>query len=688
MSPSTVLADLRLSLPDIAELAGVKRPVVSTWRRRHAVGPHPFPAAVTAHGGSPRFRATDVVDWVEATGLGNNRSFRADVAMRATLDEDDPARARRLREGLEALLCLREPAGEPLAGLSRGEVEDLADEVDPDDAALYAEVVALGDDLGRVGELADLAADAAYTPGAAFEALLADRFRAGRRDLTMSALAPAALDLVARVAAEIGGDVAVADPWPGYGDLLHAALAVERLDAPAAHLPAGHRLARRRLTVHGRQLADLFDDAGTPALDPHALVVTQVPSAGTPELDDVEVLERLDRLVLGLHLDQRAVVIGPASALADRPADARAESLRAALLRTDRLRAVVVLPPGLVPERARQRLAVWVLGDAPAGVPIPERWTMVADLSDRQFGARFEDAVVEDLLTDVTASLAGRDAVVAHSFRFAKFTLVSDVLARGGGLLASGRPLEQGVWDDGGAAAVRVAELTASLDGVTRPPLGVRVERGDAVPVRRAPLGALAEAGLVRLIPGNRVDRSDVVAAGDRDPSLTRVVGVPELVGERPWGSRGVATLRFAENYPAGRLTEPGDVIVTTTPVPAAVVDDAGFSVVEYPARVLRVTARGRSGAGGSGGRSDAVVPEVLARDVAAQPAGAKWWRSWEVRLVPAEQADAVGQALRAVDARAAAARRELADLDTLAVVLCDGATGGVVHVRFNEATP
>lgn len=681
MSLSTALADLRLSLPDIAEVARVQRPVVSTWRRRHADGSHPFPPAASEHAGSPRFRAADVADWIEATGRGNNRHFRADVAMRATLDESDPARAGRLREGLESLLCLKASVDGPLAGRSRAAVEDLADEVDPDDAALYAEVVALGDDLGRVCELADLAADAAYTPAAAFEALLTDRFRAGRRDLTTSALAPAALDLAARIAAEIGEDAAVADPWPGSGDLAHATLAVERLDTPSVHLPAGHRFARRRLLAHGCRLDDLPDDDGTPLLDPQALVVTQLPPVGTPELSDVEVLDRLDRLVLGLHDGQRAVVIGPASALADRPVDAAAESLRAALLRTDRLRAVVVLPPGLVPGRARQRLAVWVLGDAPAAVPIPQRWTMVADLSDRSYGTRFEGAVVEDLLTDVAASLVGKASVVAHSFRFAKFTLVREVLARGGGLLAAGRPVERAAWDDGGAAAVRATELTASLDAVPRLPLRVRVERGEAAPVRTAPLGTLADAGVVRRIPGNRVDRADVVDAGERNASLTRVVGVPELTGERPWGSRGVATLRFAERYPAGRLTEPGDVVVTTSPRPAAVVDHAGFSVVEYPARVLRVTTRGRDG-----GRGDAVVPEVLARDVAAQAPGAKWWRSWETRLVPAAQADAVGRALRDLAERAAMARRELADLDTLAAVLCDGVTSGVVRMRFNEA--
>ena len=36
--------NLQLSLPDVARLAGVQRPVVSMWRRRYEAAERPFPA--------------------------------------------------------------------------------------------------------------------------------------------------------------------------------------------------------------------------------------------------------------------------------------------------------------------------------------------------------------------------------------------------------------------------------------------------------------------------------------------------------------------------------------------------------------------------------------------------------------------------------------------------------------------
>ncbi len=190
-APQPLLTDLRLTLADVAELARVRRPVVSVWRRRHAAGPTPFPApvrrAVAVPGRSRSdallFRASDVADWIEASGLGNNRAFRADVALRAMLDDASGPDRDVAFAGLTALLRLKAYVSEPLGSLDADDVLDLADELDPDDDALYAEVEALGDHLDRFAALADLAAGSAYTPGAAVEALLADRFRAGPDEL-------------------------------------------------------------------------------------------------------------------------------------------------------------------------------------------------------------------------------------------------------------------------------------------------------------------------------------------------------------------------------------------------------------------------------------------------------------------------------------------------------------------------
>ncbi|MEG3615718.1 hypothetical protein [Isoptericola haloaureus] len=678
-----VMDRLHVSLPDIAEIARVQRPVVSTWRRRYAGRGLPFPEPVVRHDdGALRFRAVDVADWIEATGRGNNPHFRADVALRASLAVDDPARARRLHDGLAAMLCLKDVSDEPLGSLADGDLLDLADELDPDDAFLFTEVQALGADRRTAAELADLAADAAYTPGRAAEAMTL------RRADLVSALGPAALYVAARIASQIADHGPVVDPAPGAGDLLRAVLADSgRLDPPAALLPAGHRAVRRRLAAHGWDVGTLESDGVAPAPPEDALVVTQVPPTGAAEQPPANVLEQIERLVLGLHPDQRAVVVGPANALVD-AVDGRAESVRSALLRTDRLRAAVVLPPGLVVDRSRQRLAVWVLGAPPSEVPIAERWTMVADLSELRVDDLLDQAVLEDLLTDVEAALGGPADVRSHAFRFARFVRMAGLLALGGSLVTAGRPVVVGIRDDGGTAAVRVTELAARLapEDAMRPSLDVQVERGEAAAVRAAPLWALADQQRLRRLPGNRVDPGLVVEAPDRDPALLRVVGVPELTGASPWGARAVERLRFVESNPSGRLTEPGDVVVTTTPRPAAVVDHEGFSVVEYPAQVLRVLPPAPTADGTS--PPAAVVPEVLARDIFAQPEGAKWWRAWETRLVPPDQADQVARVMRAVSERAAAVRREMRDLDELARTLCDGVTTGVVRMRLDGGDP
>ena len=73
------------------------------------------------------------------------------------------------------------------------------------------------------------------------------------------------------------------------------------------------------------------------------------------------------------------------------------------------------------------------------------------------------------------------------------------------------------------------------------------------------------------------------------------VIGPSEVLGEAAIGSRRIDLLTFAAAYPSGRLTEPGDVVVSASPRVGAIVDTEGGSVVQAPARVLRITAAGRS---------------------------------------------------------------------------------------------
>ena len=72
------------------------------------------------------------------------------------------------------------------------------------------------------------------------------------------------------------------------------------------------------------------------------------------------------------------------------------------------------------------------------------------------------------------------------------------------------------------------------------------------------------------------------------------VLGKAEVAGLRKPGERRIDRETFAQAYPSARLTEPGDILVTMTPRPAAMVDRDGFSIAEFPVRILRIPAETR----------------------------------------------------------------------------------------------
>lgn len=173
-----------------------------------------------------------------------------------------------------------------------------------------------------------------------------------------------------------------------------------------------------------------------------AVHVLQVPPAGSPGLTDLEVLDVVGDLVVQLSDASRVVVIGPASALTDRPANSAIDLARDAIIRGDRLRAAIRLPRGLVPRSSRRMLALWALGPAHPAVPVRDRWTVVADVSDRSL----DEATLEGIVTDVVAAMAPDEGsatrggalaamvtddtaqVRGHQFRFARRVPTSSLL--------------------------------------------------------------------------------------------------------------------------------------------------------------------------------------------------------------------------------------------------------------------
>lgn len=665
MSTST---DLQLSLADVARLAGVQRPVVSMWRRRERPE-SPFPEPVATVKGQERFDAAQIAAYLAATGRGKNDEAHADAA--AYADTPTGADEQATLDALTALLCLATITGESLGDHTEQELKSLAQQTDPGDQFLRRELTAASD-LPRLAAHADALTDAAYTSRAAFEGLLKRHQPTALPGHAATTLRPTAIDLVSRIARALALDADMdlpvfVDPSDSSGDLLLALAATEPITAATAPLDTPTaRLTRRRLRAHDVHRVDAT--AGIAARE--VVYLLHLPSAGDPAMTDVDVLEAIDDLVLEMTDAQRAVILGPASALVDRPADGEVDLARDALLRTDRVRFAVRLPAGLLPRAPRQELALWVIGPAHPDIPRDERWTAIADLAD----VPLTRVVIEDVVSDAVAALTPHDQFAGASadpdrqvhgrqLRYARRVRTATILPGRTALVARrGNP---GQPPAAPAAAVDGMLRDLGLAGVT-----VAAAHDQAVPAAMS-FGEALGSGALRMVSGNRLDLADVHVGVDVEGGRP-VVGPPELTGESQPGDRRIALVEFATGYPAGRLTEPGDVIFCTAPRIAAYVDRAGGSVVQFPARILRITTDG----------SENLLPEVVAEAI-TQHAGdaSKDWRTWLIRPIPTLQTHALADAFATIEHEREIARRRLAGLDDLAAALTSGVTAGTVRL-------
>lgn len=629
-------SSLQLSLMDIAELAQVKRPVVSMWRKRPVAG-HAFPAPVATQQGQERFDAFEVADYLQATGRGNTAVAREDIAAHASLAITSTLTDDTVFEGLTALLALSQASGESLAELTTGQLRDLAVAHDPRDSLLRREVEALGADASPFATHADALADASYSCPSAFELLLDQRTRRGLMDLSAVALRPEATELAARVAVALATGAGWQSPLfvdvtESGGDLLLAttrayaagpapSIATLALDTPLA------RLARRRLLVHDLHRVDIHSkDGDLDTGDAHGdgtVHVLHLPDAAHALMNDVELLDSVSRLVDQLAVDSRVVVLGPAGALTDRPKTAEIDRARDAVLRSGRLRAAVRLPIGQLVRMPRRPLALWVLGPAHPDLAIAERWTVVGDLTDRSL----TEPVIDDVIGDVMASLTAPAQARSHAYRFGRRVLTS--------VLIPGR--------------------RALVD---RP-----VRRLKTSPVET--LGDAVRAGHCRVVPGHRVAAEHLGRDG------RRVVGPDELIGQSPVGLRTVDLLAFAAQYPAARYTEPGDVVFCTSPRVAAWVDHDGGSLVLAPARIIRLVTDSDEG-------PPPLLSDVVAADITAAGSGgtsAKDWRRWPLRLVPNGEIDSLRTELARLRDRRTTVTAQLAALEAETAQLIDRST-------------
>lgn len=654
-----------ISLSGIASLAGVQRSVVSKWRGRpFARGLHvPFPRPVQeVHGGHELFALTEVVEWLEASGRGNNADFRRDALAHARplvhLDED------KARVALEALLCLKARAGLTLSGLRADAIVDEADALDPDDNHLVSELMAAGDALTDLARYAERLSDALWDAASAYVRVRAAAHE-GRPGLGREALRLLGL-IGAAVALESEGDVVITDPDASDADLLDAILTALGEDVDAHVLVMGesarYRAARRLHWVRGRSVVDVAPDGVLP------LVVTRIPGS-RQSADPSALLIEADDIQLDLHEHQRALLVGPAAVLCDGLGRRDLDQQRDHFVRLGRLRCALRLPSGLLADGSRTALGLWVLGGEPASVRVESRRLATADLSNE---ALTPDAI-EDIVTDVAASLTdpARDT---HAFRYARLHATAALLAGRGPLVVPGTGPAPIKITPPAESVVSVRRILSELRGEsTAPVLLDDLELGpgtEVAPISQVSIDAAIREGLLRLLPGSRIPHTPSATSGVRiiDPHDVEGAAQPP---------RLVDPLDLEELAPRARRTEAGDVVFCVSPRPAAIVDTDGLSVVASPARVLRC-------APGSG-----LVPEAVAQAINALPSRSPRWRAWRIPRVPIAQADTLAAVLRAVAAEEARTRARGDRLALLAHELARGvSTGALTLTDHSEEGP
>jgi hypothetical protein len=660
-------AGMTMSMSDVARLARVQRSVVSVWRTRSARTDTPFPSPVQLQ--PLRFDAAHIVDWLEATGRGNNETARDDLAAFAALPDASPRQERVVFDALTALLCLKALTGTSLTDLSDEELLDLADEHDPDDEFLYRELEASAGRVGLLAAHAEELASATFHVAAAFEQLLADRFRSDLPEQARTAMAGEALTLAAKLAVGLagaaGGAGAYYDPTGGSGDLLLAILReagetrTPDLSIGDSQKPAS-RLLRRRLRVHDVHRMDVDPDSTGPAT---ATLVVQLPNPTEPTLSDGALLTMIEAMAQQLDGDRRGVVLAPSGPLCDSFADHEVEQVRADLLRVGHVRVIVRLPRGLMAMQGRQALALWVIGPADFSDSAEDRRTPLADLINRPL----TDDVVQGLVTDLVAATSQAEPSSGRRYRFLRAVPTWRLLVAHRSLVEEVSTVDLLGAADGGDLLVRIEQISAGLAGEQRLPLdvgplssAVSLQAGRSAVM----IGTMVARRRLSVLAGNRIDDADL----DPDGGV-RLIGVPELTGQLRSGSRVMDLMVLAARYPRVRLTQPGDVVFCTSPRPAAVVDRHGGAIVPFPARVFRIDADDPGG----------LVPDVLAADINAAPARARAWRRWPVRRIPPDHQHTGGQVLDLVGAVREQTERRLAQIDELARLLQDGLTSGTI---------
>jgi hypothetical protein len=609
-----------LTLTDIAELARVRRPVVSTWRRRpRARGgvQVPFPQAASSAGGVERFDRDEVVAWLEKTGRGNNVEARQDAPAVSVPDGVDV-------EDVVVLLCLHALTGEELDGLSNSQLADLAEHADPHDQLVLREVRALAETPALTRYVDDLI-EASF----GLQDALA-RVESGRlsREAAERGLTEGVVELVRTVASACRvhlGDEIVALVPPTE----------RQLTSGVGSGFAGLLLDPDNSATRGQRRRARIDSVEV--LDEAAATVRVLSVVGESA---AEALDAADDLAVSLGPSDVGIVIGPAAVLCDRLLG-EAEQRRSQTLRPGILTMAVRLPRGFWKAAHRQSLALWVLRGGRSA-----QWLYVADL----------DAVAVDL-GDLASDVAGALGLTEErAYRYARRADLVPVLAGAPVVPRGVRALHlANVSPASHLDRIHAATLTTSAQ-IAGYDVAVAAALAQIV-LRQRSLSELATAGHLAVKRGSRIDINHATSSGS----------VRVLVADGSMDHLRVDPLDAERYYPRAARTEPGDVVFAHLPRPVARVDAEGGALVSSPSRIMRLRHTAPFG------------PYVLAALVNELAPVNSEWQTWSVPDLPAAESAALDAALKNATRHLAELRRHVRAVQDLTTSLIEGVAAGAV---------
>lgn len=678
-----------LSLSDIAVLARVQRPVVSTWRRRYT----DFPSPQAEEGNRTWFDGRKVTDWLTTHGLGNTpvEDLAPELAAHGLVRLAEEIGGRRVVSVLGALLCLHHMNDGFPSDMTENASLARVERLDSEDEFFLRELKEDPALTLRLAPLVEELIEAAYTPAGAHEHLMSHRHRLGLTGPETGSLSPELRRLIVQIADPLGhargdGTLTVADPYALCGDLLRDV--VTTLDDPSDSIVLAAerrtdlaRLVRRRLVLAGVAEFDLDVQTGTELEEGMAdldLLVTLLPYQAGESRSRAWFLEEIEAISVLLRPGRTAVIIGPTDALVGE-LDTKEAQIRSRLLRSKLVESVTTLPRGADPSRPGYGIALWTLRPEP--VTNARGRVLISDIGDRPLDEGVRNALAEDILL----WRAEGHHVGGHEARYGLPVPIQDLEERFGEPLLPPGPPASLAWSrtahDRPAliaeAKGRLSEAEKRAHGHTETsgPLRGALERRIGPTPKRVTIGTLVQQGRVLLVKGHRIADEHIDPGGQVD-----VLGPDEVLGGAPRGGRRIDRLVLAAEYPHVALTEPGDVVYTSSPEFGVLVDHEGASLVAFPARVLRVNPGARR----------PLRPRVLALLVdgassVRRPAGAvRATRGVGEVVVPdlhPQEVARLEEFLAEADRRRALLDAQYAELDTIRRLSAAGFTDGTLTV-------